>query len=987
MSEPALIGSFRERLDDVPYSVATEPWEDLLGNHRARILVESEATAVRVRLPWRRRDAHPEAKHIIIRQAATGKAIDNVVRDAVTRECGDLIFQPDGVGEYHVYYLPYQTDLVAWASNINYGKDIGDYAPPVDTADLAWAARLPADRQAMPAARMLAFEARSELDRFDPMEVIATAAEVDELLACHPGPYLLFPEDRAHPLRMTADLPLRWVRSGPGTTFRGDAQRGEFYVFQIALYAARGPISDITVTFGDLYSVTGQAIAASSLRCFNTGGIDWTGRAFTKTVAVPQGGAQALWCGVQVPLDAVPGAYRGTVMVQPAGQEATTVELLLAVTSDCLADGGDSAPENLSRLRWLDSTAGIDDDVVAPYTSLEVDGQTVRCLGRQVQLAPTGFLDRITSGGRDVLAASLGFVVEGEEGPLAWTGGQPCFVKQAPGIVAWESRSTAGPLVMVCRAEMECDGFLNFLVTIRAEQTASVRDIYLEIPLCGEIATYMMGLGCKGGYRPREWRWVWDQTRANNTLWIGEVTAGLWCKLKGPHDVWDQFVLSSVPESWENGGKGGCTVTEESAAVVARAFSGARILQAGEEVEFRFELLITPIKPLTPDHWNQRYIHAYVPPERAAQVGANVMNIHHATDVNPYINYPFLTTEKLGAFVDEAHRQDVRVKIYYTVRELSTRVAELWALRSLGQEVFADGVAGGIPWTREHLVEHYSRAWHSAFSHTDIDIAIETTGLSRWHNYYIEGLGWLLRNVHIDGLYLDGIGYDRGIIKRLRKVMERERPGSLIDFHAGNEYALKYVFPDKRINTACKHMAHLAYIDSLWFGEFFHYDESPEYWLVEISGLPFGLFGEMLGSHEETNPWRGMLYGMTERYYGDERKNNPGPIWRLWDDFGIRDAHMLGYWDPACPVRTGRADILATAYYHPGRTLISLASWAAEPAACRLEFDWAALGMDPSRARLIAPAITGFQDFAAFQPDEPIPLAPARGWLLILEEI
>jgi len=36
-----------------------------------------------------------------------------------------------------------------------------------------------------------------------------------------------------------------------------------------------------------------------------------------------------------------------------------------------------------------------------------------------------------------------------------------------------------------------------------------------------------------------------------------------------------------------------------------------------------------------------------------------------------------------------------------------------------------------------------------------------------------------------------------------------------------------------------------------------------DYWLTEVSGIPFGLMGEMLqdGGH----PYRGMLYGMTAR--------------------------------------------------------------------------------------------------------------------------
>ena len=53
--------------------------------------------------------------------------------------------------------------------------------------------------------------------------------------------------------------------------------------------------------------------------------------------------------------------------------------------------------------------------------------------------------------------------------------------------------------------------------------------------------------------------------------------------------------------------------------------------------------------------------------------GANVINIHHATEHNPYINYPFIANEKLAAYCREAHAKNVKVKIYYTVRELSHR--------------------------------------------------------------------------------------------------------------------------------------------------------------------------------------------------------------------------------------------------------------------------------------------------------------------------
>ena len=95
---------------------------------------------------------------------------------------------------------------------------------------------------------------------------------------------------------------------------------------------------------------------------------------------------------------------------------------------------------------------------------------------------------------------------------------------------------------------------------------------------------------------------------------------------------------------------------------------------------------------------------------------------------------------------------------------------------------------------------------------------------------------------------------------------------------------------------------------------------------------------------------------------------------------------MLGWWETNCPVRTGREDILATAYVKPGKTLIALASWAPDKTEVRLQFDWPALGLDPAKARLVAPEIKDYQPAREWLPDQPIPVDPKRGWLLYLTE-
>jgi hypothetical protein len=327
----------------------------------------------------------------------------------------------------------------------------------------------------------------------------------------------------------------------------------------------------------------------------------------------------------------------------------------------------------------------------------------------------------------------------------------------------------------------------------------------------------------------------------------------------------------------------------------------------------------------------------------------------------------------MKAYIDEAHRKGMRVKIYYTVRELSNRAPELFALRSLGDEIFFPGRGGGFSWLQEHLDPDYIAAW---FVPDLKDAAVINSGVSRWHNYYVEGLDWLVRNVSIDGLYIDDVAFDRTVMKRVRKVLDRGRPDALIDLHSANQFNVR----DGFANSANLYMEHFPYIDRLWFGEYFDYDAPPEYWLVEISGIPFGLMGEML--QDGGNPWRGMLYGMTARlpWAGD-----PSGIWKVWDAFGLQEASMIGYWSPTNPVRTGNDKVLATVYAKKGAALVSIASWAERDENVKLRIDWGMLGIEAEGAVLTAPYIPDFQEAARFKPSGEIRVPKGRGWLLILE--
>jgi hypothetical protein len=968
---------------------------------------------VRAVIPWRRRDLDPEKKNVILVDAATGRRITNVVPLVVNREFGDIVFEPATVpGDYYVYFMPYKSEGRKNYPNVRYD-------PPQATADPAWLAasglssdKLPGlSRDAFPRAEFVELQAADEFSAFTPMELIATEAETKALLAAHPGaPYLLFPEDRTLSIRMNDSLPYRWAAGGPAGTVKGQAARGEYFTFQVGVWAAREPITDLEVRFSDLVRSGGPAlIPEKSLTCFNKGGVDWDGSPIKKTVPVAKGKVQALWCGVQVPVSIPPGTFTGTVTVAAAGQPETILAIELSVTEEVLEDAGDGDPSRMTRLRWLDSTLDQDDGIVPPYTALTIDRFTVGCLGRTLSIGRDGFpariqsyfapeMTRLQTKPVSVTAGPIRLRVIDEEGrDHVWTPSLtgPRLGRRGPGAVVWEADNCNGDFLMRLEARMEFDGFVDYKVAVSARRDIAVADIRLEIPWSEEAAKYMMGLGFKGGLRPETFDWAWDQKKNQDALWIGAVNAGMQVGLRAENyarPLNTNFYLSkplNLPPSWWNDGLGKVTVRTQGPgkggskgpAVVMSAGSGPRALRYGETLHFDFTLLITPFKPLVPAaHFRERYFHAFKPLDEVAATGANVINVHHANDINPYINYPFLRAPRMKAYIDDAHRRGFKVKIYDTIRELSNRAPELFALRSLGHEIFSPGPGGGYSWLQEHLGSDYIAAW---FVPELKDAAVINSGMSRWHNYYIEGLDWVARNVGIDGLYLDDVAFDRTTMKRVRKVLDRRRPGALIDLHSANQYNVR----DGFASSANLYLEHFPFLNRLWFGEYFDYNGSgADYWLVEVSGIPFGLMGEML--QDGGNPWRGLVFGMTARlpWAGD-----PRPLWKVWDEFGIAESDMVGWWVDGNPVKTGDKDILATIFIRKGdgkggrpSALIALASWAKEPVDVRLTIDWKKLGLDPKTAVLRAPAIDKFQETAAFRPGDPIRVEPGKGWLLLL---
>ncbi len=960
-------------------------WPQTLGNHRWTFQVTAPGIW-RVRVPWRRTDPDPAGRGMRLLTEA-GAEVPALLRLRVDAEVADLAFEAPAAGAYHLH--PFLHTL---QGSPNYPRAIPvprEAAPPA-----AWLARTglragdPTSAAGLPQVGEVRYEARRPEDAFHTLDLGATSEEQEALRARRPEPFLAFVADRRTPLRQTRVLPAVWARA-TAQGFRGSAQPGEHYPFQVGVWAARRPVVDLQITFPDLVGPAGVKVPSAALRCYNLGGVDWEGRAFTRPVHVDRGRLQALWVGVDLPPDLAPGAYSGTLLLRDGAGGAQRVPLTLDVGGAPLADHGDAEPWRLSRLRWLDSRRFQGDAPIAPYTPVQRRDRRLSLLGREVELGDEGwprqvrsrFNQALTSAegpAVDLLRKPMAFEVVGPEGPMPLRWEPLRWGPSGGGAATWTARGQGAGLRLTLRGKLEPDGTLEAQLQVEALQARPVEDLRLVVPMQAAFATHLMGLGHRGGRAPQPFTWRWNRDHNQDALWVGAPHGGLQLTLKDDtyrRPLNTNFYLEQplrLPDGWHNGGRGG--VSFDGSTVVA--FGGARTLAAGQVLSFHARLLITPFHPVNTDaQWRTRFLHAYRSLPEAKATGATALNIHHATAVNPWINYPFLTSDALKAYVDGAHAQGQQVKLYYTVRELTTKAPELPALRSLGDEVISSGPGGGSAWLQEHLEPPYLPAWHVPEIE---DAAVVTSGVSRWHNHYVEGLDFLVRNLGVDGLYLDDLAFDRTTMKRLRRVLDQGGRHGLLDLHSANQFNLR----DGFASSANLYLEHFPYLDRLWFGEYFDYDMDPDQWLVEVSGLPFGLMGEML--QDGGNPWRGMVFGMTSRLPWE--KSDPRPLWKAWDAFGMVGTRMVGWWDPACPVKPSHGQVKATVYLKPGKALVALASWAAAPIDLQLHFEGKGLGFDLSRARIVARPIEGFQEGRPFTPGEAIPVAPGRGWLLEFTE-
>lgn len=962
------------------YAVADSVWEEGLGNHRAVLNVPEPSEAVKVSFEWRRHDNYVDSVMFLVVNAQTGDTIPNIKRISADKERCEFIFGPaKEAGEYYFYYLSFRPQdyaLERW--DMDYNRLDKQAAP-----EEKWLADVNG-MQDIPEASIVKVESRTEFDSFYPMEIIATQNEVDEFLRANPGRFNLFPEDRQYPIRMKHNVPMRWMQGQDRSTFKGIARPNEYYAFQIGVWASSS-LANVTYQVSDLRCGR-KVIPAEAFTCFNTNGVDTHGRPFTKKVSVASGDIQPLWFGIDLKENQPKGTYKGTLTISDETGFSVPVNISLKVEGDKLEDRGDGETWKHSRLRWLNSTLGISDKPIKGYSAVKSSGNQIITDEHTMTMdSLTSLPASIKSFGNEILAGPLRFRVITATGEKSFTGKISEAEKEEGHVLeTWESEDDE--LKLSCRIRMEYDGWINYVYTIQPKKDIDIKDVRLEIPIRKEVAKYFIGFGIPGQDTPIYYEADWKNMKKRvspypsvvysskwnawlypyDSFWCGNAEAGIFCKYRGAEYTGPliAFYKPDPPVSWNNNGKGGFIVERRPDETTVTAYSGERKLAQKDSLTFDFAMNPTPVKKLDV---KRKY-------SEVSKMG----QIHHGSEPNPFIDYPFLKPEKLKEVSESSAKNGIKSLLYYTVHELSTHATELWALRSLGNEILSDGPGGeGYMWLREHLVSDYDAAWYEYFKEglygVNADAAIQTYRDTRWDNYYLEGVAWLIKNCNINGLYLDNTSLDRDMMKRLRHILDEQGPNCMIDLHSDSW----------SVRGPVNHYADLfPYIDRVWLGEGFFYNEMESAnWFVEVSGIPFGMCSDMIYGG---NPWLATQYGMTYRF--SSRGHDPKYIWDFWNEFGISDAKMVGFWEDNPAVTTSDFDVKATAFIKDGKTLVSIGNYSVKSKNVRLNIDWEQLGLDPEKVKMSAPAIKEYQDAKEFEVGKPVEIPAKEGWMIVISE-
>lgn len=732
----------------------------------------------------------------------------------------------------------------------------------------------------------------------------------------------------------------------------------EVFVFQIAVLCDCNDVIESITTQGNL-----------KISCINTDAVDKAGNRKKKKVALKSNIIQPLFFTVIA--DRCGKRQEVCKIIINTKNERRCFDMVFSITSDYVENNGYNDLWRLSRINWLNSDLYIDDTVVEPYISPEIKKGNLSILGREIKLGSCGLPEQIFSKfneaveiednvQKNLFFKGAEFLVGGNSLPEGNTE-STIFNNRIESITACENDDYSAEIFSVLKYE----GLMEYSVRIAPKRDFNANDVSLNFFVSSDCSSLMHGLGHRAS-SAENLIFNWDNQKQQDCIFIGCVNCGMRVKFKAEDYIrplvnifYKNLPLKTPEETWDNNGKGGIKISKHNLYTHISAFTGEYRFKKNETRAFLFEIHITPLKPIDyKKTFSVRYCHNNKLKDEIREIDTAVKNglthviFHQGNLIMPFINYPFYEVDRLKKAVAYAEKKNIGIKLYYTEREHSNHMAETFVYKALGDEIILRKQGLSHSWQKEKpqwLIDNFGEdiipGWFVKYKHgkykNDHDISFIVRPDTRLDNYYIEGLKWLVENIGIKGIYIDDTSLDRTTLERAKKVLQTTE--GLIDMHMWNHEEVRAG------DVSCMNLYTeiIPFIDSVWLGEGFFYKKySPEYMLAEVSGIPYGVTGQMLEGGGDL--YLGMLYAMNNRY--GWRYKNAVLMYKIWDDFGISESRMLGYWHSKNPVKTDNSNVLATVYLKENEVLICAYNFSDKAESFSFKFNAKLLSFNPERA-------------------------------------
>jgi hypothetical protein len=716
---------------------------------------------------------------------------------------------------------------------------------------------------------------------------------------------------------------------------------------------------------------------------------------------------------LDMPKDAADKTFSGSIKVKSEKGDVRSLPFEIIVHGKVLEDGGINDGWRLARLKWLNSNIGREEVVTKPYIPVVVNTsqRKVRILGRELILGKDGLPSqiisyyngsntRIVENGCNLLAKPFTFSEDGfKESKTKFE-----FIEIKPTHAKWRATTTFNKVKRIVEGNIDYTGIGSFCIRHEGDAVLKAK---LEISMPYDVARFMEGLGRRGGFF-NEGKVVqkWNPKLNRDAVWLGKINGGIAIRFKGANyhnplvNAYYAWHPNALPESWASG-NGEIVVKKTSNQAILSAYGS----NAKKGAEWNFDLFITPFHKLDMKaHFSERYFHLgqrknkkHFNAQQVRNKGATVVNLHHNTVWNPYINYPYNDDggPHLKKVIEEAHKAGLLLKVYYTTRELTQNLPEFFALKSLDGEILfkrdesvkgwpITNKNGPHPWLKEHVGLDIVPAWRENVRFKEypnrLDLSVLTTPNTRWDNFYLEGLNYLVCEYGIDGIYVDDTALTGESMQRARRILDKDGKRRLVDNHSWSHHS-------SLAGSGTSNLAYInlyPYFNLLWRGEGFRNNMSHDSWLMERSGIPFGIPSEMLGAG---NLFKGLVFGMTDRWGWGSAKGSPHNIWKFFDDYNLGDAELIGWWDDTNPVTvSGSNNVKVSVWKGKKNIILTVGNFSKDPQKIRLSIDSKKIGLNGKNIKWSLVEIPQLQEGASeYDLNREVDISGDGGLVLVTE--